>query len=883
MRSFRMPWRAGVFAGALALAALIVGCGGSSSAGGGTTTPAVKAPVANAGGPYSGKVGVAVSFSGSGSSDPQGQTLTYAWNFGDSSTGTGVSPTHSYSAVGTYTVLLTVTDTSNLAATATATATITAAADFSLAAGPQSVALAAGTSEVFDVLATALNGFSGTVTGTLSGLPSGVTAGASSYTLTPGLVTQVTLTAASTVSASISTVTMTGVSGSLSHSAGVVVTAGTEPDYYIATSGPAISLVAGSSQSFYVTAYATNGFTGTVTGTVTGLPAGVTASPASFALPLGTGILVTLTAGSGATAGNTVATVGSSSGTTVHNLPMELNFGTEAQDFVMATPVSLTIVPSGTTAFDVDTGGVNGFAGTVAVAVTGLPTGVTTTNPSYSVSLAPSGTPSITINLAGAATLAGGTSSFTVTATAASPSGGTLTHSNTVVLTESPGTTETATVTTSSPGTAFPSYFVGFSIPSGTLQQFTGTGTTTWPSFINLLGNLKTYVGSPMIRTTMASTTITQLAALTTGATFTVGGVTTSPHYFITTGSAFTLANDALDVQQTISEVGSANVLGFELDNEPDLYVSNGYRAVGWTYADYLNETASFQTTFAPDVTAPKYVVTAAAGRTWDIGIPTLQAQMSGQISAFTAHEYALTACSNVPTIAQLMQDKESHNYYARFAGLVQTWGTIPVRVGEMNSVSCEGYAGVSNTLAASLWLVDTAFEAKGAGTVGFNIHSNGDSSGADPYDIGFNSSTGSLSVYAPFYGVLFFAEAIQNGAKPLPVTITQASGNVKVWATVDASNTLRVVVLEKDTDGLTNSKTVKLTLGSYTKAGTLTTMTASSLSATSGITIAGQTFDGTTNGLLTGAATSSSVTGVSGVYTITVADGTAAMLTVPQ
>jgi PKD repeat protein len=76
-------------------------------------------PVANAGGPYTGVEGVALSFSGAGSTDPQGETLTYAWNFGDTGTGTGVSPSHTYLALGTYTVTLTVTNTSNMSSTAT--------------------------------------------------------------------------------------------------------------------------------------------------------------------------------------------------------------------------------------------------------------------------------------------------------------------------------------------------------------------------------------------------------------------------------------------------------------------------------------------------------------------------------------------------------------------------------------------------------------------------------------------------------------------------------------------------------------------------------------------------------------------------------------------
>jgi PKD repeat protein len=87
----------------------------------------IQPPTANAGGPYTGTAGTAITFNGSGSTDPQGQTLTYAWDFGDGTTGTGVRPTHTYAAAGTYTVRLTVTNTSNLTGSATATATIAAA------------------------------------------------------------------------------------------------------------------------------------------------------------------------------------------------------------------------------------------------------------------------------------------------------------------------------------------------------------------------------------------------------------------------------------------------------------------------------------------------------------------------------------------------------------------------------------------------------------------------------------------------------------------------------------------------------------------------------------------------------------------------------------
>ena len=85
-----------------------------------------RAPLASAGGPYAGLLGLPVTMSASGSSDPDGDALTFGWTFGDGSQGAGIAVSHAYSEVGHYEVLLTASD-GALASTDTTAADVTTA------------------------------------------------------------------------------------------------------------------------------------------------------------------------------------------------------------------------------------------------------------------------------------------------------------------------------------------------------------------------------------------------------------------------------------------------------------------------------------------------------------------------------------------------------------------------------------------------------------------------------------------------------------------------------------------------------------------------------------------------------------------------------------
>ncbi|HET7904236.1 MAG TPA: PKD domain-containing protein, partial [Candidatus Eisenbacteria bacterium] len=87
------------------------GNGGTGSASTEITVNNVnRCPTADANGPYSGVVNIAIQFNGSGSTDPDGDALTYTWTFGDGGSANGATPSHAYAADGVYTVILTVTD-----------------------------------------------------------------------------------------------------------------------------------------------------------------------------------------------------------------------------------------------------------------------------------------------------------------------------------------------------------------------------------------------------------------------------------------------------------------------------------------------------------------------------------------------------------------------------------------------------------------------------------------------------------------------------------------------------------------------------------------------------------------------------------------------------
>jgi hypothetical protein len=356
--------------------------------------------------------------------------------------------------------------------------TTTPTPGITISLSPTSASVAQGGSTTVTATVTATGGFSGTPTATITGAPAGVTITPTNIQ-TSGATTTITasLSVASTVPTGTYTLTGTGSGAgvsSVSATFTLTVTAAAASTFSLALTPASLSIAQSGSGSVVVNITRTS-FANAITLAAEGLPSGVTAA-FTTSPTTGASATLTLTASATATTGTSNVTIrGTSAGATdkTTTLALTVTAPTTSGSYTLsATPPTLTVSQgaNGTSTINITRTG--GFAGSVALAVTGAPTGVTATlNPTSTT-----GNTS-TLTVAASATATTGAATLTITGTATGLANQTTTVALTVAAGGGGGSGNVTLDYSACPATSKP-IWVAAQDGSGAWTRVTGTADT---------------------------------------------------------------------------------------------------------------------------------------------------------------------------------------------------------------------------------------------------------------------------------------------------------------------------------------------------------------------------------------------------------------------
>jgi subtilisin family serine protease len=332
-------------------------------------------------------------------------------------------------AAGSYPVTITGTS-AGVTRSATATLVVTPPPDFSLAIAPASATTTAGGTASYAVAVSSLYGFAGDVSLSLSGL--GQTQ--ATWTFAPVTVTggngssQLVITTAASLAVGSYPFTVTATSGSLTHSVSGTLGVSPPPDFTLAVNPSSVTVAAGATASFSVSVTSLYGFAGDVSLALTGLsPTQATWSFTPATVPGGSGSSqLAVTTSSTLAPGSYPVTITGNDGGRVRTATATLVVTVPPDFGLSVSPSTRTVRRGGQTTYLVSLTQIGGFASSVSLTTTGLPSGVTGSFAPAQVS--PPGTSTLTVKVGRQVKV--GTYTITIRGT-----GGGITHTTTTKLT----------------------------------------------------------------------------------------------------------------------------------------------------------------------------------------------------------------------------------------------------------------------------------------------------------------------------------------------------------------------------------------------------------------------------------------------------------------
>jgi hypothetical protein len=358
---------------------------------------------------------------------------------------------------------------------------------------------------------------------------------------------------------------------------------------------------------------------------------------------------------------------------------------------------------------------------------------------------------------------------------------------------------------------------------------------------------------------------------------------------------------DAVEASRLLRGLGRKYVAALEIGNEPELYtVVPWYRKLRGAPIPWYSHLGVPVFSRPPGYNAQTFF--AEFSRTlrvlprlpiagpdtglvpWLDGFRPFLAPAS-RVRIVTWHAYGLSQCVTVPfsplypTVPNLLALSASRamvNGISPDVALAHQVGAT-LRVDEMNSVTCNGRLGVSNTFASALWVMDALFTIAADGVDGVNIHTfKNAANGLFDFDHSHGHWVG--AVHPLYYGAMMFAQAAPPGSRLLRIN----SGNqdqVRAWATLAPDRRIRVLLIN---DSLTLSARALVRTPIAAGSASIERLRARSAYATGGVTLGGESFGTRTKTGLLAPPREKTVAPRTGVYAITLPAASAALMTLP-
>jgi hypothetical protein len=334
------------------------------------------------------------------------------------------------------------------------------------------------------------------------------------------------------------------------------------------------------------------------------------------------------------------------------------------------------------------------------------------------------------------------------------------------------------------------------------------------------------------------------------------------------------------------SHIGLSRIRAFEVGNEPELYSKypfyhDGTKAVRGRPATYQG--AAIVSDWDRMVAGLSGGVPLAGPgftsfNTLDDEAPLLRS--TKRLSLLTVHSYPLKSlrCDGNRPLQE--SDLFQPTSLQTLAASAQTWARVagrfgvPMRVDEMNSVTCGGLANYSDSLGPALWALNILPMYAQAGVSGVNFDTIPGS--LQQLISAIHSSSGwSVEVQPEYYGLLAFAQLTPAGSRLLP--ISSLPTGMFAWADRTPEKETNMVV----TNVTGTKQVVSLKATGVSGTATVTRLTApGGLRATQGVTLGGQIIlPGT--GRLVGDSAATTISATDGHYIVTVPSGSAAIVSV--